>query len=309
MYINSTENREVPLKVEEPTSHKSPAHWPEPPEPAKKSTPMSGQSVEIWPDQLHQQPSPRTKILGKQKRIVVGSSTSPDTAASSNGDALAQPQQHALLRSPGVAYASPESPLSKMEVAWNGPSPHPPHPQHLPAHTFHIPPPAPERLLPIGPKPNKEQYPVFNALVDRVREALNIPDDSAERTDSSEAEQAPTRPHRLADRPSSESFRYTFNFYTFPGFITFNLRFRFKKIPFCNEKGGECGGVAEQYSDEELGLCVIVLATFVRREPAAAAALLPALLHSVTRCAPFRYYFFFLLALHRLASARCAYVS
>lgn len=30
------------------------------------------------------------------------------------------------------------------------------------------------RLLPIGPKPNKEQYPVFNALVDRVREALNL---------------------------------------------------------------------------------------------------------------------------------------
>lgn len=47
--------------------------------------------------------------------------------------------------------------------------------------------------------------------------------------------------------------------------------------------GGECGGAMEQYSDEELGLCVIVLATFVRREPAAAAALLPALLHSVTR--------------------------
>lgn len=31
------------------------------------------------------------------------------------------------------------------------------------------------RLLPIGPKPNKEQYPVFNALVDRVREALSLP--------------------------------------------------------------------------------------------------------------------------------------
>lgn len=39
----------------------------------------------------------------------------------------------------------------------------------------------------------------------------------------------------------------------------------------------------EQYSDEELGLCVIVLATFVHREPAAAAPMLPALLHNVTR--------------------------
>ncbi|XP_039759804.1 protein unc-79 homolog isoform X2 [Pararge aegeria] len=422
---HARENREVPLKVEEPTSHKSPAHWPEPPEPAKyqqwsleqesseseliaipetsdksdttvhgstapgsfdepshyeepptttqphgvsypgfgkvpaavgsrsahqlstsssvsigsdssnlKSTPMSGQSVEIWPDQLHQQPSPRTKILGKQKRIVVGSSTSPDTAASSNGDALAQPQQHALLRSPGVAYASPESPLSKMEVAWNGPSPHPPHPQHLPAHTFHIPPPAPERLLPIGPKPNKEQYPVFNALVDRVREALNIPDDSAERTDSSEAEQAPTRPHRLADRPSSESFRSPRRLARQAAQLGSpppaapqpsqppqpppppqNAPTQRPARPLSTDGGqawwggtrraarraahaqpaplrpdatlryrcGECGGAAEQYSDEELGLCVIVLATFVRREPAAAAALLPALLHSVTR--------------------------
>lgn len=39
----------------------------------------------------------------------------------------------------------------------------------------------------------------------------------------------------------------------------------------------------EQYSDEELGLCVIALATFVHREPAAAAAVLPALLHAVSR--------------------------
>lgn len=39
----------------------------------------------------------------------------------------------------------------------------------------------------------------------------------------------------------------------------------------------------EQYSDEELGLCVIVLATYVRREPGAAAAILPALLQAVAR--------------------------
>ncbi|KAH9644486.1 hypothetical protein HF086_006019 [Spodoptera exigua] len=145
-----------------------------------KSTPMSGQSVEIWPDQIHQQTSPRAKILGKQKRIIVGSSTSPDTAPSSNGDgqfgqwphARSPPQHH--IKSPaknvGYAYASPESPLSKMEVAWNAPPPTMQQHSHQP---FHIPP--PERLLPIGPKPNKEQYPVFNALVDRVREALSLP--------------------------------------------------------------------------------------------------------------------------------------
>ncbi|GBP28889.1 Protein unc-79 homolog [Eumeta japonica] len=265
---------------------------------SRKSTPMSGQSVEIWPDQLQPQPtSPRAKILGKQKRIIVGSSTSPDTGPSSNGDghfahwpvnksppnaqqlkspdkkkyvskskrnkgklakivlshqynasahrsavaiaairdtgfkilvhplcspdlapcdfylfprlveylegqrfeddeavvAAVQPsllhtfgggtvarragtsRQVKALQSKGP-YASPDSPLSKMEVMWcGGASPaafaHPPFPAH-PA-TFNIPP--PERLLPIGPKPNKEQYPVFNALVDRVREALSLP--------------------------------------------------------------------------------------------------------------------------------------
>ncbi|CAH2094993.1 unnamed protein product [Euphydryas editha] len=282
-----------------------------------KSTPMSGHSVEIWPDQLHQQNSPRTMILGKQKRIVAASSTSPDTAASSNGDALHAaahaPAHHALLRSPGVAYASPESPLSKMELAWSAPPPAPPAP---PAHPFHIAPPAPERLLPIGPKPNKEQYPVFNALVDRVREALNVPDDSTERTDSSEHEprasdsreqQRPLyvrrSPRRLArqvaqlgsppaPRPVSaeaggarseggqgwwggarRAARRAAHAACDPHRPDATLRYR------C----GECGGAIEQYSDEELGLCVIVLATFVRREPAAAAALLPALLHSVTR--------------------------
>ncbi|XP_046972206.1 protein unc-79 homolog [Vanessa cardui] len=277
-----------------------------------KSTPMSGHSVEIWPDQFHQN-SPRTRMLGKQKRIVVGSSTSPDTAASSNGDALAHPALHSLLRSPGVAYASPESPLSKMELAWSAPphaahAPAPP-PAHAHAHAFNMAPPAPERLLPIGPKPNKEQYPVFNALVDRVREALNVPvfsDDSTERTDSSEheprpadAREPPRSPRRLsrqaaqlgsppAPRPLStvsadggggwwagtrRAARRAAHAHADARRPDHTLRYR------C----GECGGAMEQYSDEELGLCVIVLATFVRREPAAAAALLPALLHSVTR--------------------------
>ncbi|XP_038207458.1 protein unc-79 homolog [Zerene cesonia] len=300
-----------------------------------KSTPMSGQSVEIWPDQLHQT-SPRAKILGKQKRVVAaGSSTSPDTLPSSNGEAMHHPQ---LLKSPaGIAYASPESPLSKMEVSWAPPprapaaplAPHPPHPHPLP-----LPTPAPERLLPIGPKPNKEQYPVFNALVDRVREALNIHDsfqtDSSSRSDQ-EATPTPTsRPHDLTKGLSSESTRsprrlarqvaqlespvlhtpppsplhsrtkhaesawgawgawgawwggagragrraaHAHAAHPSPYRPDATLRYR------C----AECGGSVEQYSDEELGLCVIVLGTFVRREPAAAAPMLPALLHTVTR--------------------------
>ncbi|KAI8437840.1 hypothetical protein MSG28_012058 [Choristoneura fumiferana] len=176
-----------------------------------KSTPMSGQSVEIWPDQLHgPQTSPRAKILGKQKRIIVGSSTSPDTAPSSNGDGQfaawppPHPQRKSPVRAAGCAYASPESPLSKMEVAWAAPAPRAAVPAHAP---FNIPP--QERLLPIGPKPNKDQYPVFNALVDRVREALTLPDDSTDKTDSSKSEYEPTpapspRPQELSKKLSSE---------------------------------------------------------------------------------------------------------
>ncbi|XP_041983202.1 protein unc-79 homolog [Aricia agestis] len=286
-----------------------------------KSTPMSGQSVEIWPDQLHQT-SPRTKIMGKQKRIVAGSSTSPDTAPSSNGDALAHP--HHLPR-PGTcaAYASPESPLSKMEVWWRAPPPAPrPHTHPTPAAPPA--PPAPERLLPIGPKPNKEQYPVFNALVDRVREALNLPDDSTERTDSSRSDQDATptpagRPHDLtkgssessrsprrlarqvaqlgsppAPAPRSHSTEGGGGWGAWWSGAGRTGRRAAHAHPHTHERPprhdatlryrcSECGALEEQYSDEELGLCVIALATYVRREPAPAAPLLPALLHAVSR--------------------------
>ncbi|XP_050556133.1 protein unc-79 homolog isoform X14 [Spodoptera frugiperda] len=291
-----------------------------------KSTPMSGQSVEIWPDQIHQQTSPRAKILGKQKRIIVGSSTSPDTAPSSNGDgqfgqwphARSPPQHH--IKSPaknvGYAYASPESPLSKMEVAWNAPPPTMQQHSHQP---FHIPP--PERLLPIGPKPNKEQYPVFNALVDRVREALSLPpDDSTDNTGSSrsdgDATPTPTptsRPHEL-NKKSSESTRSPRRLARQVAQTGSPPHQHTTDCGGCGGCGGwwegesragkraahahaaphrpdhelcyrcaECGTAVEQYSDEELGLCIIVLATFVHREPAAAAAMLPALLHNVSR--------------------------
>ncbi|CAB3233897.1 unnamed protein product [Arctia plantaginis] len=294
-----------------------------------KSTPMSGQSVEIWPDQLHgPQTSPRAKILGKQKRIVVGSSTSPDTAPSSNGDghfgqwphARSPPLHH--IKSPakagvGYAYASPESPLSKMEVAWSAPPPLLPQPHHQP---FNIPP--PERLLPIGPKPNKEPYPVFNALVDRVREALSLPpDDSTDKTDSSRSEAEPTptpapssRPHDLnKSKAASEATgrsprrlaRQAAQLGSPPhqhdsecggagscgGWWEGASRAGRRAAHAQHSKGetvlcyrcAECGTAVEQYSDEELGLCIIVLATFVHREPAAAAGMLPALLHNVSR--------------------------
>jgi hypothetical protein len=47
------------------------------------------------------------------------------------------------------------------------------------------------------------------------------------------------------------------------------------------ERCSECGTVKEEYSDEELGLCIVILGTFVHREPALAAPLLPEILSVV----------------------------
>lgn len=47
----------------------------------------------------------------------------------------------------------------------------------------------------------------------------------------------------------------------------------------------ECGTIKEEYSDEELGLCIITLGTFIHREPALAAPLLPEILGIITKAA------------------------
>ncbi|XP_033217095.1 protein unc-79 homolog [Belonocnema kinseyi] len=47
----------------------------------------------------------------------------------------------------------------------------------------------------------------------------------------------------------------------------------------------ECGLIKEEYSDEELGLCIIVLSTFIHREPSLAAPFLPDILNAVTKVA------------------------
>ncbi|XP_045481676.1 protein unc-79 homolog isoform X1 [Harmonia axyridis] len=52
-----------------------------------------------------------------------------------------------------------------------------------------------------------------------------------------------------------------------------------------NERCPECGAVREEYSDDEIGLCIIILGTFIHREPALAAPLLPDMLSIVGRVA------------------------
>uniref|UniRef100_A0A1B6C403 Protein unc-79 homolog n=1 Tax=Clastoptera arizonana TaxID=38151 RepID=A0A1B6C403_9HEMI len=51
------------------------------------------------------------------------------------------------------------------------------------------------------------------------------------------------------------------------------------------DRCGECGTVKEEYSDEELGLCIVILGTFIHREPALAAPLLPDILSIVAKLA------------------------
>ncbi|XP_078033882.1 UNC-79 domain-containing protein [Augochlora pura] len=52
-----------------------------------------------------------------------------------------------------------------------------------------------------------------------------------------------------------------------------------------HERCSDCGTLKEEYSDEELGLCIINLGTFIHREPSLAAPLLPEILRVVTKVA------------------------
>ncbi|KAF7267135.1 hypothetical protein GWI33_019628 [Rhynchophorus ferrugineus] len=51
------------------------------------------------------------------------------------------------------------------------------------------------------------------------------------------------------------------------------------------ERCSECGTVREMYSDEEVGLCIVALGTFIHREPSLAAPLLPDILSIVAKIA------------------------
>ncbi|XP_050313784.1 protein unc-79 homolog isoform X3 [Anthonomus grandis grandis] len=51
------------------------------------------------------------------------------------------------------------------------------------------------------------------------------------------------------------------------------------------ERCSECGTVREIYSDEEVGLCIVALGTFIHREPSIAAPLLPDMLSIVAKIA------------------------
>ncbi|KAF5283433.1 hypothetical protein FQA39_LY04809 [Lamprigera yunnana] len=52
---------------------------------------------------------------------------------------------------------------------------------------------------------------------------------------------------------------------------------------YINERCSECGMIKEEYSDEEIGLCIVTLGTFIHREPVLAAPMLPEILNIVAK--------------------------
>ncbi|KAK4872146.1 hypothetical protein RN001_016270 [Aquatica leii] len=57
-----------------------------------------------------------------------------------------------------------------------------------------------------------------------------------------------------------------------------------------NERCSECGLIKEEYSDEEIGLCIVTLGTFIHREPALAAPMLPEILNIVAKVTAYAMY-------------------
>jgi len=49
------------------------------------------------------------------------------------------------------------------------------------------------------------------------------------------------------------------------------------------ERCSDCGARQEIYGNEDLGLCIVVLETFIHREPSLAASFLPDILKAVSR--------------------------
>lgn len=49
------------------------------------------------------------------------------------------------------------------------------------------------------------------------------------------------------------------------------------------ERCGDCGVLLESYTNDELGLCIVALETFIHREPSVAAPSMPEILKVVAR--------------------------
>ncbi|XP_058465417.1 protein unc-79 homolog isoform X2 [Malaya genurostris] len=312
--------------------------------------------------------SPALKTLGRQKRIIEPSLTPASTPTSNNGtshdDGLdaglkmfheSQVKQFELKYN----YASPETPLSKMDLRIPSPNESSDDLLYLKS-ISQLEIPTPERLLPIGHL-GKES---ISALADKVREVLTIPDinhlkhNSFYKSDSNDINREDlnkntlaTSPRRLIKQVALESpsqidhihhteirslsadvkmddiRKYDFTKISKQRFLKVGpfaigsissdekVRYAGLWAPYSKEESdgedtqfgsnvssekpnasrigddficercAECGAVKEEYADEEMGLMLIIVGTFIHREPALAAPFLPEILRTVSRVA------------------------
>uniref|UniRef100_U5ELY1 Uncharacterized protein n=1 Tax=Corethrella appendiculata TaxID=1370023 RepID=U5ELY1_9DIPT len=319
----------------------------------------------------HRSLSPLQKTIGRQQRIIVPSLTPASTPISNSETPLSvsDPQKlvihkkHQIKNIEKNTYASPESPLSKMNIM-SPPST---------VNTDYLSPkliaeleiPTLERLLPIG-QHGKEG---ISALVDKVREALAIPNfndleqHSFDKSDNVGEEPllniCASSPRKLIKQVALESPPNQINsddvHASLIRSISHDVKFssrsqdetgrqfhkqKMRKIgPFsvgsigtteirnkhagswapninikqdefdvegdtkpgnqtnldlkqslyrvgdesvC-DRCGDCGAIIEEYTDEEIGILLIVLGTFIHREPTLAAPFLPEIMTIVAK--------------------------
>ncbi|XP_055629586.1 protein unc-79 homolog isoform X2 [Toxorhynchites rutilus septentrionalis] len=310
--------------------------------------------------------SPTKKALGRQKRIIEPSLTPASTPISNNGtpqcigDEVSKNfhKNHVKHFEDSLNYASPETPLSKMNLMIS-PSAETEESQLSPKSIAQLEIPTPERLLPIGQHGNEG----ISALVDKVREVLTIPAinhlkyGSFNKSDSLEGNKNDvvissqgTSPRKLIKQVALEypsqvpDVHNTRNVPNDTKNETSNRenigkqpRQRLRKVgPFAIgsisnneirmgyagnwipsnrddsdredanlgnnlnfekpsasrigdecvcERCSECGAIKEEYTDEEMGIMLVLLSTFIHREPTLAAPFLPEILTIVSRVA------------------------
>lgn len=326
--------------------------------------------------------SPHGKPLGRQKRIIEPSVTPATTPVSQSGITTSSSNEDNTRSKPpnmksiksidksSFNYGSPDSPMSKMNLM------SPPEPSDAtdglitPKSIAQLELPTPERLLPIGQVYGKEG---MSALVEKVREALAVPDishlkqDSLDKTDSTRDDVTPSSransPRKLIkqcalESPPSAYFPHHEELHsTIVKSVSQDIRIdsksekfrsqrnRLRKVglfatePVTNvsdtkvryagsfpppssthddsddeahinefqpsslrvgddcivERCSDCGAMKEEYSDDELGLLIISLSTFIHREPALAAPFLPEILQIVAKYVYLIYSFNFTL--------------
>lgn len=298
--------------------------------------------------------SPVPRTLGRQQRIIDSNGAQQPSTSSLDEKKAPSPYFRNIERK-NHYYGSPESPLSRMDIM------SPPETDlstdgtdnMMSTSSVKLEFPTPERLLPIG-NMGKESV---SSLVDRVREALSIPDISHLKSQDHLDRGIDTSPPNssraasprklikqvaLLESPPStnaadihssmkksdpknalnakEEKRQTFqkvgSYHSTDSRLRYagswapptqndddyddddegSIRASYVSIDTklsafrvgddcVNERCSECGALREQYTDEELGLFIVLLGTLIHREPSLAVPFLPDILILVSKVA------------------------